>query len=301
MDLNGAATFIHFRREIVKMTIEKGVELPISKRNIKLKANLVGNSYDIDEADLDKFIFEFEAEEPGRHPPVSVCRELLVEAKHSCAICGEKSTIEFHHIIDFSSLKHYDTKHMIALCPTHHALCTMGKIDQASQYIYKGKLGNNNIGDPSFIYSIGPANFSWDELRLIIVSLYDTVVYLKLPAQSGFDFSEIDIVKKNELNRVGNDYYNSVIVVHQPYFGRIQEFLNDPINSEIVQKYYQVVDEIRAKIATSRNENERFEYFLNLLADTAVKDQDNVRGRNRRTLNILLSFMYVNCDIGRKE
>jgi len=65
--------------------------------------------------------------------------------------------------------------------------------------------------------------------------------------------------------------------------------------------YYQVVDEIRSKIAVNRSENEAFEYFLNLFADTAVKSQDIVRGRNRRTLNILLSFMYVNCDIGRKE
>jgi len=138
-------------------------------------------------------------------------------------------------------------------------------------------------------------------LRKIITSLYDSVVNLNLSTKSGFDFSEIDIVRKNELNRVGNDYYNSVIVIHQPYFGRIQEFLHDPINSDIVQMYYQVVDEIRSKIAVNRSENEAFEYFLNLFADTAVKSQDIVRGRNRRTLNILLSFMYVNCDIGRKE
>jgi hypothetical protein len=301
MELNEAAALLQLNRGEVKIAIEEGIELPISKRNTKLKAHLIGNSYDIDDADLDTFIKEFELEEPGRNPPIAVRRELLIEAKHSCAICGEKLVLEFHHIIDFSSLQHYDTKHMMALCPTDHALCTKGLIDKASQYIYKEKLKTNVIGDPSFIYSIGPANFSWDELRQIITSLYDSVVNLKLSADSGFDFSEIDIARKNELNRVGNDYYNSVIVVHQPYFGRIQEFLRDPINSEIVQMYYQVVDEIRAKIAANRSENERFEYFLNLFADTAVKAQDNVRGRNRRTLNILLSFMYVNCDIGRKE
>lgn len=301
MDLNEAATILLFSRDEVKKAIEIGIELPISKRNTKLNAHLIGNNYDIDEADIDKFINEFEAEEPGRNPPVAVRRELLIEAKHRCAICGEKSIIEFHHIIDFSKVQHYDTKHMIALCPTDHALCTKGRIDKTTQYKFKEKLKDNIIGDPSFIYSIGPANFSWDELREIIICLYDTVVNLNSSAQSGFDFSEIDIAKKNELNRVGNEYFNSVIVGHQPYFGRIQLFLHDPINLEIVQKYYQVIDEIRAKIAVSRNEDERFEYFLNLFADTAVKNQNNGRGKNRQTLNILLSFMYVNCDIGRKE
>jgi len=61
------------------------------------------------------------------------------------------------------------------------------------------------------------------------------------------------------------------------------------------------VDEIRSKIAANRDESENFEYFLSTFADVAVKDLDNGRGKNRRTLNILMSFMYVNCDIGRKE
>jgi hypothetical protein len=163
MDLNEAAALLHFTREEVKIAIIEGIELPVSKRNNKLNAHLIGNSYDIDDPDLDKFIKEFELEEPGRYPPIAVRRELLIEARYSCAICGEKSVLEFHHIIDFSSLQHYDTKHMIALCPTDHALCTMGRIDKASQYIFKENLKKNNIGDPSFIYSIGPANFSWED------------------------------------------------------------------------------------------------------------------------------------------
>ena len=32
--------------------------------------------------------------------------------------CRDSSVVEFHHIVDFSSIGHYDTKHMLALCPT---------------------------------------------------------------------------------------------------------------------------------------------------------------------------------------
>lgn len=111
----------------------------------------------------------------------------------------------------------------------------------------------------------------------------------------------MDIARKNELNRVSDDYYNTVIVRHEPYFRRIQDFLRTPINSEIVEQYYQIVDEIRAKIAISRDEHERFEYFLSTFADVAVMNQTDGRSQNRRTLNILMSFMYISCDIGRKQ
>jgi hypothetical protein len=65
--------------------------------------------------------------------------------------------------------------------------------------------------------------------------------------------------------------------------------------------YYQIVDEFRAKIALNRDEHERFEYFLSVFADVAVKEQKDGRGQDRRTLNILMSFMYVVCDIGKKQ
>lgn len=302
MNINEVATYLKLSREEVKVAIEKGIELPISKALTYLKAHQVGKTYDIDERDLDEFISKFEAEDPGRNPPTAVRRELLIEARHGCAICGEKALIEYHHIIDFSSIGHYDTKHMLALCPTDHGLCTIGKIDKKAQYEYKRKLTTEaNKENSQFIYSIGPANFSWDDLRTIITSLHESIVKNSPNEGSKFDFSEIDIERKNELNRVGEEYYNTVITVHEPYFGRIQEFLHNPISSEIVELYYQIVDEIRTKIAASRDESERFEFFLNTFTDTAVANQENGRSKNRRTLNILMSFMYVNCDIGRKK
>ena len=251
---------------------------------------------------LDEFISAFEEEDPGRYPPVSIRRELLVEAKHSCAICRERTPIEFHHIIEFSTLGHYDSQYMLAVCPTDHALCTKGIIDRKAQYQYKANLSSTNRNDgEEFLYSIGPANFSWEDLRQIIISLHDSVVVRISQGESKFDFSEVNIDRKNEINRIGENYYNTVIVRHEPYFKRIQDFLENPVNGEIVELYYQVVDEIRSKIALNRNQQEHFEYFLSTFADVAVADIKDGRSQDRRTLNILMSFMYVNCDIGEKE
>jgi len=197
MNLNEVATILKMSRDQVRIAIEVGIELPKSHKIARLEAHQVGNSYDIEESDLDGFIEGFESEDPGRHPPVKVCRELLLEARHGCAICGESTIVEFHHIIDFSSIGHYDTAHMLALCPTHHGMCTIGKIDRIAQYKYKKDLANNHNGSSQFIYSLGPANFSWEDLRQIITTLHSTVVGKHLLGKSGFDFSEINIAKKS--------------------------------------------------------------------------------------------------------
>ena len=99
MDLKDVAALLGWKREEVVIAIETGMELPQSKKRIKLLTN-TRNGYDIDENDLDVFIAAFEDEEPGRHPPVGVRRTLLVEASHRCAICGDPAPLQFHHILD---------------------------------------------------------------------------------------------------------------------------------------------------------------------------------------------------------
>jgi hypothetical protein len=192
---------------------------------------------------------------------------------------------------------------MLAVCPTDHALCTKGAIDQKEQYMYKRKLSeqNNLAKESEFLYSIGPANFSWDDLREIIVELHSSIVIDETEEESKYDFTTVDINSKNIINRLGEEYYNSVVIRHEPYFNRISSFLSSPINTDIRELYYQIVDEIRSKIALSRDSYERFELFLNTFTDMAVKDMRDGRSQYRRTLNILMSFMYVNCDIGRKQ
>lgn len=302
MNLNEAAALLNFTRAEVRIAIQDGIELPISKEIIRIEAHLISGEYDIDDISLDSFICRFDKEEPGRHPPVAVRRELLIEAHYGCAICSVP-LYEFHHIIEFSKIGHYDARHMLALCPNHHSMCTKGNIDLQAQYEIKKNLASQiRTEDGSqFLYSIGPANFSWVDLRQIIVSLHESVVVNNSTGTSRFDFTEIDIRRKNEINHLGEEYYQTVIASHEPYFRRIYDFLRNPINVGIANLYYQVVDEMRTKLATSRDEHERFELFLTTFADVAVKGLSDGRSQDRRTLNIIMSFMYVNCDIGRKE
>lgn len=305
MDVNEAAAILRMKREEVKTAIKDGIQLPQSKKLCKLEAHTINEEYDIDEDKLDEFIKSFEAEEPGRHPPTAVCRELLVEARHRCAICEEQGPIEYHHIIEFSTLKHYDTKHMLALCPTCHAKCTFGEIDQKAQRLYKEKLKQNNGGNSltkrtSFLDENGPVHFSWEDLKELITALHGTITSSQHSDASKYDYTNIDIQSKNRLNNLGEDYFQIIVSEHEPFFHIILEFLNNPINSDVANLYYEVIDELRTKIAADRERWDRFEHILVRFADAATQNDPGRFKGKRRVLNILLSFMYVNCDIGRK-
>lgn len=304
MNLSQTSKLLLWPKETIKSAINMGIELPVSKQKVYLEAVPVGSDYEIDEYKLDSFISKFENEQPGRYPPTAVRRQLLVESKHRCGICEELTPIEFHHIIEFAKIGHYDPQHMLALCPTCHTLCTNGTIDVKAQYTYKKQLSSQASSNAvAFSDSVGPANFSWDDTRQVINALYTAVIGNQtLEGDSRFDFSAIDLQRKNELNNLGAEYFQQVVLEqHEPYFHRIDSFLKNPVNAEISALYYQIVDELRSKIAANRGQFDRFEFFLIAFADIAVQSQPSGVKLNRQALNVLLSFMYVGCDIGRKK
>jgi len=141
MTVNEVGSFLNIPREQVIAIIEIGRQLPDSNNPVKLSANKIGDDYSIEEEQLDAYIAQFEAEQPGRHPPTAVRRELLVEAKHKCAICRESVPVfQFHHMLEWEKVKHHDAKDMLGLCGTCHDKCTVGKIDKKAQYRYKALL-----------------------------------------------------------------------------------------------------------------------------------------------------------------
>ena len=291
MTIKEVATLLKWSKGDVQDAIQKGVQLPKSQRNINLKAEFVSGRHDISDDALDSFIDAFESEEPGRHPPVAVRRQLLIESYHRCSICRELTPIEYHHIIEFSKLKHHDPKHMLAICPNCHTLCGT-TIDRKAQDIYKRELSNRNPYDAKI-------DLTWDDLRDIVVAFHHVVCPGNSEGSSKYDFSLIDLEDKNRLNRMSEEYFANILDHHEPFFGRINGFLQTPVNNDLAQLYHEVVDELRSNIAALRANHIHFEHFLLDLGAKTVTERADLR-RKRRTLNILLSFMYVNCDIGRK-
>jgi len=141
MNLKEAAILWGVSHDTMKKLIKDGCRLPVSKRAIVLKARRVGNSYDVSDENLDAFIAQFEKEEAGRHPPVAVRRDLLVESQHRCAICRQQALrFEFHHMLKWEVVKHHDPSHMLVLCGSDHNACEAGAVDYQSQQMYKTRL-----------------------------------------------------------------------------------------------------------------------------------------------------------------
>src|ERR1017187_6787385 len=90
MNLKETAGLLGWKRELVESAIEQGIETPSKKSLIKLVATRQGSDYDIREEDVDALLAAFEKKNPGRNPPVSVRRELLVESGYQCS--DRKST-----------------------------------------------------------------------------------------------------------------------------------------------------------------------------------------------------------------
>src|SRR5262245_16961752 len=133
LTLREAAALLGWRSTSVRLAIEVGIRLPKSGRRQHLAATRISENFEILREHLDEFLTAFEQEEPGRHPPVGVRQQLLVDSGHRCAICGLVAPLQFHHIIEFSELRHHDPEHMLAVCGVCHDRIGLGEIDAVSQ------------------------------------------------------------------------------------------------------------------------------------------------------------------------
>src|SRR4051812_4057623 len=99
MTINEVAGLLGYSRERVERLIAEGVALPKSGAVVNLAFTRQGATFDVSDEQFNEFVAKFEAEEPGRWPPVAVRRELLIEARHRCAICRDSAPLQFHHML----------------------------------------------------------------------------------------------------------------------------------------------------------------------------------------------------------
>jgi hypothetical protein len=292
MDIKEVAAFLGISKDIVKKAIDEGIQLTNSKKTEKLTATKINGDYNIDDDELDRYIKVFEIDDPGRHPPVNVRRILLVEASHKCGICRSDAPLNYHHIIEYASLPHHDPDHMLPVCGTCHDKLTNGFIDKQCQYNYKNRLKEN----------AEPIRFDMEDLKILILKLNELIKKQEITQNKKNDFSYVNPENgKNEINKMGQPYFEFMKEQHEPYFHLIDKFLKNPINSKLSELYYNVIEDIGSKIAFKQGSAiSHFEEILLYISDGLVKDYDSLKNK-KRIINAFLSYMYFNCDIGRKS
>jgi hypothetical protein len=298
VNLSQAATLLLWSRDDVKTAIRDGIIPPCADEPLRLAAEPLGNDFDITDEELQAFVGVFEAAEPGRHPPVAIRRQLFIEARELCCICGQDGPFEFHHIIEWARLKHYDPNQMMLLCRNCHGKCTAGQIDVARQRAYKAQPHWKGVFTPPLVGN----PITWDDLRTVVTELHSHL-HPTADVDLRHDYQYADIANKNELNRFSPDYFATWQATYEPKLMIVKDFLGDERNDDVRELYYDIVGDLRSNIAAIQGKTPSiaFDDVLKSVFDAAFTAFSGGPRVNREALRTVIAFMYFECDIGRKE
>lgn len=107
--------------------------------------------------------------------------------------------------------------------------------------------------------------------------------------------------KKNEINKLGQEYFEYMKENSLSYFNSIEEFLVDPINKKYRKMYQNTVSDLEAKILLKRDQFDTFEDLIEDLVDFVQSKCAEELGNSRNLIRIFIHFMYFECDIGKSE
>lgn len=144
-----------------------------------------------------------------------------------------------------------------------------------------------------------PTIIDWTELRTVIERLAEATQELEDPTVA-YDFSSIDAITKDELNNLGEGFALNMTQRYEPYFTRLEEFLERG-HPDLQSLYYRVVQDVRDYLAAKHDPaTTPLEDVLLHIAAKAVQRFPQLRTQ-RAQIRILLAYMYRSCSVGRKS
>lgn len=150
-----------------------------------------------------------------------------------------------------------------------------------------------------------PFDFSDNHIRDIILSLKEQLPEIeadikKLSNKLKYDFDRIRIEEKNNKNQLSKEYFDNEIVARSVTdFAKISSFLDNPINTEIKEVYYDIAAELSQIITVQRDNFGAFEEVFVYIYKMSCDGVESLRGVKRHVLT-LLHHMYFECIIGKK-
>ena len=90
--------------------------------------------------------------------PAPMHRAVMLEAGHHCAICGQTSALDVHHIIPWEQVKKHEQANLICLCAVCHRRAGDSEMDRISLRHYKTHPWVKTHGAPASPAKVGPAS-----------------------------------------------------------------------------------------------------------------------------------------------
>lgn len=147
-----------------------------------------------------------------------------------------------------------------------------------------------------------PFRFNPDDLVEVIGAVHEYTEGGVAGFNSARDFEKLKLrEEKNKINGLTDGYYTQVIASNSmPHFAKIDSFLKNPRNTDLVALYHDSADELKQKILIYRDKFDAFDSVFAFLYEEIQKCRPALKYK-RRMISILLHYMYANCDIGSKK
>lgn len=148
-----------------------------------------------------------------------------------------------------------------------------------------------------------PITFAPDEMRDVVLAFHAHRSALKSAFDSQHDFLDYPgLGEKNRINGLTPDYNEYVLESSGPHFSEVRRFLENARNESLAQQYHAVADDLKGQLITHRDRFETFDEVLEHVYQLVYERSPEVQPTGRRRLaKVLVHYMYVNCDIGKKK
>ncbi len=146
----------------------------------------------------------------------------------------------------------------------------------------------------------GPLRIHPRELRDLILGFHKHWPSIIQDAEAKYSLEYVEMKRKNELNALTESYFDYIDENSTSYFHIIDKFLSNPLNNDLLDYYYTIVDELKSKIAASRDIFVKFDEVFVHIYDYVSESIPELRPK-RRLINVFLHYMYCKCDIGKKK
>lgn len=148
-------------------------------------------------------------------------------------------------------------------------------------------------------------DFSDDEIKEIILAFKIQLPGIKTEIQKEVDklkrdFSLIEKKEKNKKNKLSEEYFKEFIVGESLMdFDKIEKFLNNPLNENIKEYYFDTAYELNQLISLKRNNFDLFEEIFVFIYKLICDGSMPLKGSKRHVM-VFLHYMYYECLIGMK-
>jgi len=105
---------------------------------------------------------------------------------------------------------------------------------------------------------------------------------------------------KNKINNLSEGYIKLIQQKSLPFFEQFRVFLEKFENRDFKKIYFNITSDLQKVILVKRTEYEKFDDIFAAIEETC-KAKVPALVADRRTLQILLHFMYFQCDVGENK